>query len=79
MKITVIGSGCSKCEALYNKLEKLKKEGKISAEIEYKKGVKELVERGIVGSPAILIDNKPVFVGMPSDNQIIEAIRKNSK
>ncbi|RME52709.1 thioredoxin family protein, partial [Candidatus Woesearchaeota archaeon] len=52
MKIAVIGSGCPTCEALYNKVKKLKEEGKIDAEIEYIKDVNELVNRGIMGSPA---------------------------
>ncbi len=80
MKITVIGSGCHTCEALYNKVRKLKEEGKIKAEIEYVKGIKELVTRGIMGSPALLVDGKVVCVGMPeNDSELLEIIRKNSR
>ena len=79
MKITIIGSGCPKCETLYNKVKKLKEEGKIDAEIEYKKDVAELVKRGIMGSPALLIDGKPVHVDMPGDEELLEIIKKNSK
>ena len=80
MKITIIGSGCSKCESLYEKVKKLKQEGKISADIEYKKDVNELAERGIMGSPALLVNGKPVLVGMPkSDDELLRAILKNSK
>lgn len=80
MKISVIGAGCPKCEALYNKVKKLKEEGKIDAEIEYIKDVNELIERGIMGSPALLIDDKPVYVGMPeSDEKLLEIIKKRSK
>jgi small redox-active disulfide protein 2 len=80
MKITIIGSGCSKCESLYEKVKKLKQEGKISADIEYKKDVNELAERGIMGSPALLVDGKPVLVGMPkSDDELLRVILKKSK
>jgi len=75
MKITIIGSGCPACEALYSKVKKLKEDGKIKAEIEYIKDVGELVKRGIMGSPALLIDGKTVHVGMPSDEELLMIIK----
>lgn len=75
MKITIIGSGCPACEALYGKVKKLKESGKIRAEIEYIKDVSELVKRGIMGSPALLIDGKPVHVGMPSDEELLNIVK----
>ena len=80
MKISVIGSGCTTCESLYNKVKKLKEEGKIDANIEYIKDVNELAKRGIMGSPALLINDKPVHVGMPeSDEKLLEIIKNHSK
>ncbi len=79
MKITIIGSGCPTCEALYSKVKKLKEDGKIKAEIEYIKDVGELVKRGIMGSPALLIDGKAVHVGMPSDEELLKLIKENRK
>lgn len=79
MKITIIGSGCPTCEALYNKVKKLKEGGKIKAEIEYIKDIGELVKRGIMGSPALMIDGKPVHVGMPSDEELLKIIKEKGK
>ena len=80
MKITIIGSGCPTCEALYKKVTNLKEAGRIDAEIEYLKDAGELVKRGIMGSPALLIDEKPVYIGMPeSDDKLLEIIRQYSK
>jgi small redox-active disulfide protein 2 len=79
MKITIIGSGCPKCQALYSKVKKLKESGKTKAEIEYIKDVSELIKRGIMGSPALLIDGKTVFVGMPSDEELLKLIKERSK
>lgn len=76
MKITIIGSGCPTCEALYNKVKKLKESGKIKTEIEYVKDIGELVKRGIIGSPALLINDKLVHVGMPSDEELLRIIKK---
>ncbi len=80
MKISIIGSGCPTCEALYGKVKRLKEEGKIDAEIEYIKDVNELVNRGIMGSPALLVNDKPVYIGIPeSDEKLLEVIREHSK
>jgi len=79
MKITIIGSGCHTCETLYKKIKSLKETGKIKADIEYKKDVAELIKRGIMGSPALLIDGKTVFVGMPSDEELLKIIKKGGK
>ena len=80
MKISVIGSGCPTCEALYNKVKKLKEEGKIDAEIEYVTDVNELINRGIMGSPALLIDDKPIFVGVPESNErLLEIITERAE
>ena len=66
MKIEVIGSGCAKCESLYNKVKKLVPD----KDITYLKDVNELIERGIMGSPALVIDGKVACVGMPSDDEL---------
>lgn len=79
MKITIIGSGCPTCEMLYNKVKKLKKEGKINGEIEYTKDISELVKRGIMGSPALLIDWNPVHVGMPGDKELLSILTEKRK
>jgi len=75
MKITIIGSGCPTCKALYDKVSKLKEDGKVKGEIEYVKDVNELIKRGIMGSPALLVDSKVVNVGMPSDNELLKLLK----
>jgi len=75
MKITIIGSGCPKCKALYEKVSKLKADGKVKADIEYVKDVNELIKRGIMGSPALLVDGKVVNVGMPGDNELLKLLK----
>lgn len=75
MKITIIGSGCPTCKALYDKVQKLKEEGKVSGDIEYIKDVNELIKRGIMGSPALLVDGKVVNVGMPGDKELLKLLK----
>lgn len=80
MLIRVIGSGCPTCERLYEMVLKLKKEGKINAEVEYSKDISELIELGVMGSPALVIDGEVAGVGMPKDEEaLIEIIKKHEK
>ena len=82
MKIKVIGSGCPTCTKLHQEILRLRNEDKIDkkAEIEYSKDIHELIELGIMGSPALIIDGKVANVGMPSDEEkLLEIIKKNSE
>ena len=80
MKIKVIGSGCPTCTKLHKWIVKLKEEGKINAEVEYSKDINELVEIGVMGSPALIIDGKVANVGMPeNEEKLLEIIKKNSE
>ena len=72
MKIEVIGSGCPACESLYNKVKKLAP----GADIEYIKDVNALIERGIMGSPALVIDGKVACVGMPDGEKLEKLLKK---
>ncbi len=80
MKIKVIGSGCPTCTKLYQGVLKLKEEGKIKADIESSKDINELIELGVMGSPALVIDGKVVNVGMlENEEKLLEIIKKSSK
>jgi small redox-active disulfide protein 2 len=70
MNIKVLGSGCSSCKNLYEKIKKLSEEGKINAKVEYSSDINDLINEGIMGSPAILIDGKVVKIGNPSDQEL---------
>ena len=80
MKIKILGSGCPTCTKLHQWVVKLKDEGKIKADIEYSKDINELIELGVMGSPALVIDGKVANVGMPqSEEKLLEIIKKSSK
>jgi small redox-active disulfide protein 2 len=76
MKISIIGSGCPTCKTLYEKVKKINAEKKIGAEIEYIADFNELIKRGIMGSPALLVDDKVVSMGVPSDEKLISLLVK---
>jgi len=80
MKIKIIGSGCPTCHRLHEMVLSLKKEGKIKAEVEYSQNINELIELGIMGSPALVVDGKVVKVGMVKDEkELLKIIVSHSK
>ena len=82
MKIMVIGSGCPVCLTLHKMVLKLRDEGKLdkNTEIEYSKDINELIELGVMGSPALVVDGRVVSVGMPnSQEQLLNIIKGRFK
>ena len=78
MKIKVIGSGCPTCTKLHQWVVKLNEEGKINADVEYSKDINELIELGVMVSPALVIDGKVANVGMPENEEKLLSIIKKS-
>lgn len=66
----MIGSGCPTCKKLHEKVIKLNEENKLNAKVVYITDFQELIKRGIMGSPALLIDDKVICVGMPNDEKL---------
>jgi len=77
MKVKIMGSGCPTCKALYEKVKKLNEEGKIKATVEYSSDINDLINEGVMGSPAILINGKVVKVGKVSDEQLYKILGIN--
>ena len=77
MKIEVIGSGCAKCKQLYERVMRIVDENTIEAEISYLPDTNELIERGILGSPALVVDDEVVLIGtLASDGELLRLITK---
>ena len=79
MKIQVFGSGCPSCKKLHELVKKVIVDQKIEADLEYVTDVQVMIDLGIIQSPAMAIDGKPVSAGfVPNEDQIKELIEKNS-
>ena len=63
MKITILGSGCSKCREIYSAVEGVLIEKKISAELSKEEDIIEILKYGMINLPAIVIDGKVVAQG----------------
>lgn len=74
MKISVLGSGCATCKKLHEAVVEVVKKENIYTEVEYSTDVTRIVELGLMHSPVLVIDGKPVELKSNSEKDIKEAI-----
>lgn len=55
-KIEVLGTGCAKCKRLYANVQEAVKALGIEAEVIKIDSIDELVERGVMSTPALYVD-----------------------
>jgi small redox-active disulfide protein 2 len=73
MKIEILGTGCPKCKQLEANVRKALKETNKKAEIVKVTDINEIINRGIMATPAIIIDGKLKAFGRVVD---VEEIKK---
>lgn len=74
MKISVLGSGCPTCKQLHLAVEKVVKAENIDAEVEYSTDISRIVELGIMMSPVLVVDGKPVNLRSTSEKDVKTAL-----
>jgi len=77
MKIQVIGSGCIKCKKLFEYTQKAVGSLGLDVTVEYITDLQKIVEMGVMSSPVLAIDGKPVLVGVLPDVEKISELLKN--
>ena len=79
MKIQVLGSGCPTCKKLYELTQEAAKQLNINEKVEYVTDVSKIIEMGIMTSPVLTVDDKPVMVGfLPDIEKIKDLLIKGS-
>lgn len=63
MNIKVIGTGCDKCDTVYENVIEAVNELGIQAEIEKVEDLLDIVKLGVMTSPSLMIDGKLVSAG----------------
>ncbi len=63
LKIEVLGTGCAKCKRLFANLQEAVKALGVEAELTKVESIDEIVERGVMSTPALFIDGKMRFSG----------------
>lgn len=71
MEIKVLGTGCSKCKATYETVNKVVKENNINATVTKVEDIMEIMKYNVINMPAIVIDGKVVLSGKtPGEKEI---------
>ena len=71
MEIKVLGSGCAKCKTTYEMIEKIVKENQLDATLSKVEAIVELLDYGIMTTPAIVVDGEVKLKGhVPTESEI---------
>ncbi len=76
VKIEVLGTGCMKCKRLLKNVETAVKELGIDAEIRKVDDITEIMDRGVMLTPALAIDGEMRISGRVADVQELKEILK---
>lgn len=79
MKIQILGSGCSNCKKLYELTKQAVKELNLKTEVEYVTDISKIIEMGVMSSPVLAVDGKPVMTGLVPDIEKIKSLIQKSK
>ena len=71
MEIKVLGTGCAKCKTTYEMIEKIVKENQLDATLSKVEDIVELLNYGIMTTPAIVVDGEVKLKGhVPTESEI---------
>lgn len=79
MKIQVLGSGCPTCHRLLELTQKAVKELGLNEQVEYITDVAKIVEMGVMSSPVLAVDGKPLMAGFVPDIEKIKNLLKEAQ
>jgi small redox-active disulfide protein 2 len=77
MKIEVLGTGCAKCKRLLANLQEAVKDLGVEAEVVKVDSIDQIVERGVLSTPALFIDGKMRMAGkVPTVDELKRIIQE---
>lgn len=82
MKIQVLGSGCPTCKKLNDMTVQAVKELGLNENVEYligEAGTSRIIEMGIMNSPVLAVNDKPVMVGFTPDIEKVKSLIQKAK
>ncbi len=74
VKMQILGSGCPNCNKLLELTRQAVWEMKIDAEIAYITDINQMIAMGIMSTPALAINNRPVVSGRVPDLEDLKKI-----
>ena len=76
MKIEIYGSGCSKCKKTEEIVRQAVKELNIKAEISKIEDLQKIIDKGIMMTPAVVVDGEIKILGRVPSIQDVKKILK---
>lgn len=81
MKIQVLGSGCPTCKKLNELTKQAVEEMELDVKVEYltgQKGIQKITDLGVMSSPVLTVNDKPVMTGFIDDLEEIKKLIKQA-
>ena len=76
MKIEILGTGCPKCKATEKIVKQVVEELKANAEVVKVEDLQEIVNRGVMMTPAVVVDGEVKIVGhVPTADEIKKLLK----
>ena len=77
MKIEILGTGCPKCQKLYDAVKDAVAQTGVQAEIVKVTKISDILKYGVMITPALVIDGKVKVAGkIPSSDEIVNWLRQ---
>jgi len=77
LSVKILGPGCSKCRTLERKVRELIEKNNIHAEVLKIEEITEMMNYGIMMTPALVVNEKVKSLGIvPKDDQILKWIKE---
>lgn len=74
--LKILGTGCPKCKALESKVREVISENNISATVQKVEDMMDIMNYGVMRTPALVVNEKIVLSGrLPSKDEILNFIK----
>jgi small redox-active disulfide protein 2 len=76
MKIEVLGTGCAKCAELERRAKEAVAKAGVKAEVTHVYDLEKILERGVVSTPALMVDGVAVASGrVPGVDELVRLLK----
>lgn len=76
MTIQILGAGCAKCKQLTENVEAAARELGLDYRLEKVSGILQIIQYGVMATPALVVDGKVKLVGkVATSAEILELLR----
>ena len=79
-RVVILGPGCAQCDRMETDVREVMAEMQLAAELDHVTDIREISRYGVLGLPALIINDKVVCVGqVPNRNRIREWLQEGQK